>query len=160
MTQDRTGEDGRALKLTLIGTFLASVAVAGRESSQREPAREALDIVLMGLASYRIGRMVAFERVAEPLREHFTEEVPDESGVDETVVARGTGPRWVIGELLSCPTCIATWAALGLSIGSAVLPGPFRMLTNVLATAGVAEIANSGVEHLEWSGRAARAKAK
>jgi hypothetical protein len=33
------------------------------------------------------------------------------------------------------------------------------MLTNVLATAGVAEMANNGVEHLEWSARAARARA-
>ncbi|MDQ3346219.1 MAG: DUF1360 domain-containing protein [Chloroflexota bacterium] len=160
MTHDRTGEDGRALKLTLVGTFLASIAVAGRQASGRKSARDPLDLVLMGLASYRIGRMVAFERVGEPLREHFTAEVPDESGVDDTVVARGRGPRWVIGELLSCPTCIATWAALGLSIGSAVLPGPIRMLTNVLAAAGVAEIANGGVEHLEWSARAARARAK
>ncbi len=65
MTHDRTGEDGRAL--TPVGTFLASIAVAGRPAVRRESACEPVDLVLMGLASYRIGRMVACERVGERL---------------------------------------------------------------------------------------------
>ncbi len=67
MTQDRTGEDGRALKLTLIGTFFASIALAGRQSARRGSTRDPMELLLMGLASYRIGRMVAFERVGEPI---------------------------------------------------------------------------------------------
>lgn len=144
------------LKLSLIGTFLASIAVAGATAERRLPRVDALDLAKLGLASHRIGRMIAFERVAQPIREPFTATVPDETGADETVVARGRGVQWAVGELMSCPTCVATWAALALYLGRAVLPGPTRVLVNVLAIAGVAEVAYVGVERLEWAARAAR----
>lgn len=148
--------EGRLLKVSLIGSFLASIAVAGTRPAHRLPRVGPFDLVLMGLASHRIGRMVAFERVAEPLREPFTATVPDETGADETVVARGRGVRWVLGELLSCPTCVATWAAMILYLGLTFFPRPTRVLLSVLAATGTAEIAYVAVEQLEWSGRAAR----
>ena len=153
---DRTGTEGRLLKLSLIGTFLSSIAAAGTTAGRRLPRTDALELAKLGLASHRIGRMIAFERVAEPIRQPFTVTVPDETGADETVVARGRGIRWALGELVSCPTCVATWAALGLYLGMTFLPGPTRVLVNVLAAAGVAELAYVAVEQLEWGGRAAR----
>ena len=153
---DPAGTEGRLLKLSLIGTFLTSIAVAGATADRRLARLGALDLTKLGLASHRIGRMIAFERVAQPIREPFTATVPDETGADETVVARGRGVQWALGELMSCPTCVATWAALALYLGRAVLPGPTRVLVNVLAIAGVAEVAYVGVERLEWAARAAR----
>jgi hypothetical protein len=153
---DRNGPEGRALKLGLVGTFLAATAIAG---SRQRPDAERLDpltLALTGMAAHRIGRMIAFERVGEPIREEFTRTIPDETGVDETVVARGRGVRWAIGELLSCPLCVGTWAALGLSIGMLVLPGPTRFVVRVLGIAGLAELNYVAVERLEWSARAAR----
>lgn len=155
MAQDRSGREGRLLKAGLITTFLAAVSAAGVRPA-RLPNPSALSLAMLGLASHRIGRMVAFERVAEPLRDPFTATVPHESGADETVVARGRGGRWAIGELMSCPTCAATWGAMVLYLGLTFVPGPTRVLVHVLAAAGVAELAYVGVEHLEWSGRAAR----
>jgi hypothetical protein len=35
-----------------------------------------LDLVMLGLATYRSGRLIAYERVAAPLREPVTETVP------------------------------------------------------------------------------------
>jgi len=155
-SRDRAGTEGRLVKLSLIGAFLSSIAIAGSAAQDRVPRLGTLELVKLGLASHRIGRMIAFERVAEPLRQPFTATVPHETGADETVVARGRGVQWALGELVSCPTCVATWAALGLYLGLTVLPGPTRVLVNVLATAGVAEVAYVGVERLEWSAQAAR----
>ena len=155
---DPAGTEGRLLKLTLVGTFLLSVLLVGRDRRVQAPAAMR-DLLLLGLASHRIGRMVAFERVAEPFRAPFTVTVPDDSGVDETVVARGHGVRWVVGELLSCPTCVATWSALTLTIGRRLLPGPTQMLVNILAVVGVSELVSSVVEDLEWRARAHRRSA-
>ena len=153
MSGDPAGAEGRLLKLTFVGTFLgATVLASGRRPVLPSPA----ELVMLGLASHRIGRMVSFERVGEPFRAPFTATVPDESGADETVVARGRGVRWVLGELVSCPTCVATWASLGLAIGQRFLPAPTRVLVGVLAAAGVAEVVNGMSEQLEWSARAAR----
>lgn len=155
-SMDRNGPEGRALKLTLVGIFLSAATVAGRARRPHEMSPRVLDLAMSGMAAHRIGRMIAFEQVAEPLREAFTATVPDESGADETVVARGRGLRWAIGELLSCPICVGTWAALGLSIGMLVMPGPTQFVVRVLSIAGVAELNYAAVEHLEWSARAAR----
>lgn len=155
MTNEAAGVEGRILKLGLIGSFLAGVTAIGSGATRR-PDVGVVDLVLAGIASYRIGRMVAFEGVAAPVREPFTTTVPDDTGVDDTVVARGTGIRWTIGELLSCPTCVGTWSALALYAGLAIIPGPTRVLINVLAIAGIAEVAGFGAERLEWSARAAR----
>ena len=156
MSRDRNGPAGRALKLSLVGTFLAIAGLAGRRDRRTSTLGDPLELGLTSLAAHRIGRMIAFEKVAEPLREPFTRTVPDESGTDDTVVARGRGLRWAVGELLSCPVCVGTWSALGLLIGRMVLPGPTRFVTRVLATAGLAELNYLAVERLEWSARADR----
>lgn len=158
MSRDRGGTEGRLLKLGLIGCYLGSIAVVGARVERRRRLG-VVDIGLIGIASHRVGRIVAFERVALPLREPFTATVPDGTGVDETVVARGRGVQWAIGELMSCPTCVASWAALMMYVGLAVVPGPTRALISVLAAAGVAEIAHNAVEQLEWGARAARVRA-
>ncbi len=118
-----------------------------------------MQLLMVGTAAYRIGRMLAFERVATPLRGPFTATVPDSSGAGETVVARGTGPRWVIGELLSCPVCVATWASGGLFVGLGVVPRFTRALIAILAATGVAEVVHGLVEALTWSSERARAHA-
>jgi hypothetical protein len=156
MSRDRNGPAGRALKLSLVGTFLAIAGLAGSGDRRTSSLSDPLELGLTGLAAHRIGRMIAFEKVTEPLREPFTRTVPDESGADDTVVARGRGLQWAVGELMSCPVCVATWSALGLLIGRMVLPGPTRFVTRVLATAGLAELNYLAVERLEWSARADR----
>ena len=156
MSRDRAGTEGRLLKLTFVGSFLGATALA---SGRRPVLPTPTELVMLGLASHRIGRMLAFERVGEPFRAPFTATVPDDSGADETVVARGRGVRWVVGELVSCPTCVATWASLALAIGQRVLPAPTRVLVGILAAAGVAEVVNGVSEQLEWSARAARVNA-
>ncbi len=156
---DRSGPEGRALKATLVAVFLVATALAGSRRPARDRQAGLVELAMTGLAAHRIGRMIAFERVAEPIREPFTATVPDQTGTDETVVARGRGVRWAVGELLSCPTCVATWAALALSIGMHVFPGPTRFMVRVLSIAGVAELNHVAVEHLEWSARKARRSA-
>jgi hypothetical protein len=155
MSRDRNGPAGRAVKLSLVGAFLAASGFAGSRD-RRGLAADPIEIGLTGLAAHRIGRMIAFEKVAEPLREPFTATVPDGSGADDTVVARGRGLQWALGELLSCPICVGTWAALGLSIGRLVLPGPTRFVIRVLAIAGLAELNHVVVERLEWGARVDR----
>jgi hypothetical protein len=111
---------------------------------------------MLGLSSFRIGRMIAFEGVAAPLREPFTDTRPDGSGAGQTVVASGTGFRRVLGELVSCPICLGTWVAAALVYGLQLSPRPTRLLMAVMSTTGVAELVYSITEALDWTARAAR----
>jgi Protein of unknown function (DUF1360) len=136
--------------LTAFGAFIASVG------SRRAFEPRATDLVLLGLASQRLGRLVAFDRVAQPERQLFTRTVEDASGAGETVVATGRGARRAIGELLSCPVCIGTWSAAALTYALHLAPGPARIFITILAASGLAELSNSAVEAMSWSSRAAR----
>lgn len=147
----------RSTVLGLIGIFwsvFGIVALLQRDSPRTRPS--ALDFVMLGLATFRLGRVVAFDKVGEPLRAPFTRTVPDESGAGDTVVPAGRGPREVLGELISCPICAGTWIAAGLVYGLQYVPGPTRMLISIMSAIGLAEILNAGTEALSWFGDAQR----
>ena len=129
--QARQGEE-RATYLGLIGTFtglLAAVAWSQRHK-QAAFALAPADMALLGLATYRAGRLAAYDRVTEPLRAPVTETVPDEYDAGENVVAEGAGMQ--------------------------IAPVPTRALAGILAVSGLAEILDAGVEALTWSGQSAR----
>src|SRR5215204_2224619 len=117
-------QQSHAAKLTLISIFLGILTSLATRVVRRDQnvALKPFELLLLGLSSFRIGRMIAFEGVAAPLREPFTETLPDSSGAGATVVAAGVGWRRVIGELFSCPICIGTWVAAGLVYGLHLLP--------------------------------------
>jgi hypothetical protein len=148
----------RATKLTLMSLFLGVLATfaARLVHKERDVDLKPFELLVLGLASFRVGRMIAFEGVAAPLREPFTVTQPDPSGVGQTVVAAGEGTRRVFGELVSCPICVGTWVAAGLVYGTHLLPRPTRLFLSIMATTGVAELCYSLTEVLDWNARAAR----
>ena len=154
-TTDRTN------KLTLGGVFLAGMGgftLVLRRRDEQVQLRP-FDLAMLGLSVYRTGRLLAYERVAAPIREPVTSTVPDGSGTGEAVVATGTGWRWTLGELVSCPVCVGTWVAAGLVYGLHLMPRPTRVFLAVMSTTGVAQLLSETTEALTWSGRSARKQA-
>ncbi len=146
-------------KLALIGLFsggfIAFTAWAwNRGLSEWRPAP--FDLLLLGFAVYRLGRLVAFERVADPLRHPFTETVPDHTGAGESVEPRGEGARQAIGQLVSCPICAGTWIAAGLTYLLYLFPGPTRIFLTMTAAIGAAELLHCASEALSWTGQLRR----
>ncbi len=117
------------------------------------------DLVQLGLASYRLGRMVSYDKVFEAYRAPFTRTVPDPSGEDMTVVPRGKGTRSAIGELIACPICAGTWIAAGLVYALNLFPSATRTFLAIASSIGLAEVINAATEALQWSGQLAREKA-
>jgi len=115
-----------------------------------------VDIVLIGIATFRLGRMISYDRVMDPLRAPFTRVVADSSGEGKTVAPRGTGVRQTIGQLISCPICVGTWVAAFLVLMMLAAPRGTRVFLYVIAAVGLAEILNSLTETLCWAGRSGR----
>jgi len=114
---------------------------------------------MLGLATFRAGRLIAYDRVTEPLRAPVTDTVPDQYGTEQNVVAEGSGVRKAIGELVSCPTCVGTWVAAGLVYGMRAAPRPTRLFVGFLGATGLAELIDSATESLHWSAQAQRKQA-
>ncbi|WP_189655144.1 DUF1360 domain-containing protein [Bacillus sp. HNG] len=77
------------------------------------------EFVLLGLASFRLTRLIVFDKVTEiirrPFHEVFEETLPDGT-VEEFIHIKGTGLKKWIGELLSCYWCTGIWATAFLYI--------------------------------------------
>ncbi len=112
----------------------------------------ALDLVMLSLATMRLGRMVAFDHIAEPLRVPFAKTVPDRNGAGSVTVPKGQGAIRSIGQLITCPICVGTWVAAVLVYLLYFFPGPTQVFVTMTAVIGAAELLHSATEALCWVG--------
>jgi hypothetical protein len=158
-TSDRT--ERHATYTALSGTFMAIFAgLAWYQNRKRKDLRlKPMELVQLGFASYRLGRLFSYDKVTEPYRTPFTQTVPDPSGAGMTVVSKGTGFRGALGDLIACPVCTGTWAAAALVYGLSLLPRPTRLFLNIMSSIGIAELLDAATEALQWTGQIQREKA-
>jgi hypothetical protein len=132
--------------------FVLAVIVAALVARQNSLALSLswLDAVFFVLSVTRLGRLVSFDAVFETYRLPFVETVADESGAGNSTRARGVGWRQAIGELLSCPICSGTWAALVLVIMWLFVPDVARLFVYILGATGALEVLNAFVEFSSW----------
>jgi hypothetical protein len=160
----RTEQQAQGAKLALITLFAGAFVsfVAGTPAARRHARRLDLplaDWVLLVGSTFRLGRLVAFDKIFDPLRAPWTVTKPDETGAGESVEPRGQGARQAIGELISCPICAGTWIAAALTYALHILPGPARLFMTIMSTIGIVEILNALTEHLSWMSQFARKEA-
>jgi hypothetical protein len=127
-----------------MGTFVGGLAVAGALAHLLDrDARDtdALDLVALGLATFKAARTISGDEVTSFIREPFVE---GEAGAgDEHPVETGD-LRQAIGELVTCSRCIGTWVAAGLGTTQILAPRFGRILTWSLAAGGVNDWLQAG----------------
>jgi hypothetical protein len=120
----------------LLIAFLGARARSGRPLPERIGAG---DLLLAGVATHKLSRVIAKDRVTAPLRAPFTE-FEEEGGPGEVEEKpRGTGMRRAIGELLVCPFCLAQWVATGILTGLAVVPRATRFVCSIFAAVTISD---------------------
>ena len=103
------------------------------------------DIALIGVASFKLSRLVTRKKITAPIRAPFTEyqgkgDVPAE--VDER--PRGRGAQAAIGQLLTCPYCLGLWMASAMTAGLVTAPRETRLVASTLTALGVADVLHAG----------------
>jgi Protein of unknown function (DUF1360) len=128
----------------IMGTFAGGIALAGGLAALLgRDAREhdALDLAVLGLATFKAARTISRDEVTSFLREPFVEGEAHEGG--EEPVETGD-LRQAIGELVTCSRCIGTWVAAGLGATQIIAPRFGRLLAWSLATAGLNDWLQAG----------------
>jgi Protein of unknown function (DUF1360) len=128
----------------ITGTFVGGLALAGGLARllDRDPRDEsALDLVVLGAATFKLARTITRDDVASFIREPFVE---DEAPFGEEHAVETGDLRQAIGELVTCSRCVGTWAAAGLSTTQILAPRFGRVLTWTLAAAGVNDWLQAG----------------
>lgn len=92
--------------LTLAGTFNAIFAgflLLIRSRDQKLPSQVSLrDMLLLGVATHKVSRLLAKDWVTSPLRAPFTEyEGPTDLPAELSESPRGEGLRYAVGELVT-----------------------------------------------------------
>jgi hypothetical protein len=123
------------------GAALAGALAVAKRSGRELDRPGALDVVLAGLATQKVSRLLAKDKVTSFLRAPFTRfEEPSGHG-ELSEEPRGSGMRYAVGELLVCPYCLAQWVAGGFAVGWAYAPRTTRLLAAMWAAESVADAA-------------------
>jgi hypothetical protein len=132
----------------IMGTFVGGLAGAGlvARALGRDPQEyDALDLAVLGAATFKAARTISRDEVTSFLRDPFVEGEAHEGGEDPLE----TGDlRQAIGELVTCTRCIGTWVAAGLTATQVIAPRFGRMLTWSLAAAGANDFLQAGFSAL------------
>ncbi|OOE06225.1 sporulation protein [Anoxybacillus kestanbolensis] len=99
---------------------------------------DAFPFFLLCVASFRLTRLLVYDRITSFLRAPFHDEFEQDG--ETYIVIKGTGIRKWIGELLSCHWCTGVWCAALLYVGTVYAPTMFMPLVSILAIAGVASV--------------------
>ena len=119
----------------LSAVFWAGVLAAARAEGRRAPEPTSLgDLLAVGLASSKIGSVVAEDRITVFLRRPFTDG-------PAAVQPKGEGFPRAVGELVTCAHCVSLWAAGALASAHLARPREIRLVARVFAAYAVAEAA-------------------
>src|SRR5947199_946166 len=127
---------------TLLGFYVASVVVlTGMAMEQdRLPKRFGLlDLALLGVATHKLSRIVAKDRVTSILRAPFVNYIRSAGAGEVEEEPRGRGIQRGIGHLISCPYCVAPWCATALSFGLLFAPRVTRFFAGILASVATSD---------------------
>src|SRR2546429_3604220 len=122
---------------TLVGLYNAAFAamlLAAKNSGRDLPEKVSVaDLILMGVATHKLTRLITRDWVTAPLRAPFTEYKESAGGGEGVEKSRGEGLQRAIGDLVTCPWGSAPWGAATLGFGFVFAPRVTRFISGVFA---------------------------
>jgi hypothetical protein len=122
--------------------LVAAGAVAVRASGRQLPSRIPVgDAVLLTIATFRLARRIAKDPVTSPLRAPFTtfQGPSGHAEIAEEVREHG-GVKHAVGELLTCPFCLAQWVGTAFVFGYATAPRATRLAALTMTTVAGSDV--------------------
>jgi hypothetical protein len=148
------GEDrplgGYAALLTTYSAVVVVMIALVRRRQVPLPERPSFrDLVMVGIATHKVSRMIAKDSVLATVRAPFTRyrEPAGAGEVNEEV--RGTGTRHAVGELVTCPFCLAQWVATGFTFGMLLAPRATRQAAALFCAVAASDALQFGYAKLE-----------
>jgi hypothetical protein len=100
------------------------------------------DVLRIGAASYKLGRLVAKDEVTSWVRAPVTRD-------EQATEPKPQGLERALGELVTCPYCVGVWIASGLSYALVLFPRQTRLVTTIFAGQAVADFLNAAFVKLQ-----------
>jgi hypothetical protein len=122
----------------LVTAGAAAVRASGRRLPDRIPVGDA---VLLTVATFRLARRIAKDPVTSPIRAPFTtfQGPSGHAEIAEEVREHG-GVKHAVGELLTCPFCLAQWVGTAFVFGYATAPRATRLAALTMTTVAGSDV--------------------
>ena len=137
---------------SLLAFFVVSVAaVTGIALDQKRLPRRfgLLDLALLGIATHKLSRIIAKDRITSILRAPFVCYVGSAGAGEVEEEPRGHGIQRGIGHLISCPYCTAPWCATALAFGLIFAPRVTRFFAGILVSVTASDFLHRAYAKLE-----------
>ena len=123
---------------SLVVAGVVAVRASGRELPERIPLG---DVALLTVATFRLARRLAKDPVTAPLRAPFVsfQGPSGHAEVAEEVREHG-GVKHAIGELLTCPFCLAQWVGTAFVFGYVSAPRATRLAALTMTTVAGSDV--------------------
>lgn len=129
-----------------LAAAMACLHAAGKELPDRPRAG---DLLLAAVATHKVSRLLAKDRVTSFVRAPFTryQEAAGHGEVEEQ--PRGSGLRLAIGELLVCPFCLAQWVSAAFAVGLVAAPRVTRFIAGIYVAETLSDVLQLGYKAAE-----------
>lgn len=169
--RERSGEDGirsgpfsgysdvhtpLAGYATLLGAWTGiygGLLVAGERGGRLPERIPPADIVLLGVATHKLTRIVTKDWVTAPLRAPFVRYEGSAGGGEVKEEVRGRGLRKAIGDLLTCPWCTGPWVAGSLLAALVSRPRATRVVAAGFSAVAVSDFLHHAYQAAKDAGR-------
>lgn len=148
-SEEPTPLGGYATLLAAWTGIFGGLLAAGIAHDRLPERVKASDVLLLGVATHKLTRIVTKDWVTAPVRAPFVhyEESAGDGEVRESV--RGSGLRKAVGDLLTCPWCTGPWVAGALMAGLIARPRATRALAGAFAAVAVSDFLHRGYRATE-----------
>ena len=124
--------------VAIFSALLAGVTIVAAASPRRDEKELGLvDLALLGVATHKLSRIVAKDRVTSPLRAPFARFIERGSPGEVEEESRGTGAQKAIGDLVTCPYCLSPWIATVLALGLLKAPYLTRIICGLFTSVAI-----------------------
>jgi hypothetical protein len=126
--------------MTVFATSVLAAVTAGRATGHELPdGFGTRDLVLGAVATQKFTRIITKDAVTTPLRAPFTEFEKPLGSAEVADRPRREHPQHTVGELLTCPFCLAPWTATAYVAALAMAPRAARAWAAVFTVVGGAD---------------------
>ncbi len=124
------------------GTAVAGLTLLVRRRGRPLPERiPAADVVLLSVATHRLSRLLTKDTVTAPFRAPFTKFKGAGAPGEVNEEPRDQPPaKHAVGELVSCPFCMAQWVGTAFLFGYLLAPRATRAAASLFTMVSASDV--------------------
>ncbi len=130
----------------LVGLFTVALSsiVASTVAKPEDEAPELSwgDLILLGIATHKLSRVITKDLVTSPFRAPFVKLKKSAGAGEVEEEARGEGMQEAVGDLITCPYCIAPWVASAFVFGFQRAPRATRVIGGIFSITAASDFLN------------------